>query len=265
MQARDLAGVQHWDSTYQKPISSIRPGWKPKNYTELALKHMFLGEIKRANPKSILEVGCGNSTWLPYLAKCTGARVAGIDYSEDGCRLARERLKLENVVGDVHCLDIFASNATSIGQFDFVYSLGVIEHFSDLNAVLTSLLRFVKPGGYLLSEVPNLRSMHGVLSWIWQPRLLAMHLPVSKNDLVRSYETQHLQEVRAYYLGFFSLSIVNWKKYPRWPRLASRILPWIEGFVYYTDRFFLRQVPVFCGIAPFAPFIYAIGRKPATE
>lgn len=262
MQAKDLAGVKHWDSIYQRSISSIRPGWRPKNYTELTLEHILLGEIKRAKAKTILEVGCGNSTWLSHIAKCTGAKVTGIDYSEDGCHLARERLRLEQIPAEVHCLDLFDTKALSIGQFDFVYSLGVVEHFSDLDAVLAALLQFVKPGGFLLSEVPNLCSVHGLLSWIWQPKLLAMHMPLNKKRLMRSYRDLNLQNIRGYYRGFFSLNVVNWQKHPRWPSIATRLLPSIRKFVYFTDRYFFRKIPTFHGVPIFAPYIYAIGEKP---
>lgn len=265
MQEKDLAGVQHWDSIYQRPVSNMKPGWTPKNYTELTLAHILLSEIERVKPKTVLEVGCGNSTWLPYIAKFTGASVAGIDYSEDGCNLARERLKVEQISADIHCLDIFDADATTLGQFDLVYSLGVVEHFSDLQAVLAALLQFVRPGGYLLSEIPNLRSAHGILSWIWQPQLLAMHMPLKKKDLIRSYHNLDLQDVRGHYRGVFSLNVINWKKYPRWPSVAAQLLPAIEKFVYYADRFFFRKIPIFWGIPFFAPYIYVVGQKPRSH
>jgi len=266
MNHTDLAKKDHWDNIYENAAGPGSSGWKPSNYDALALEYALMNQIERYKPGSLLEIGCGNSVWLPYLARKTGAIVAGIDYSEAGCRLARQRLALEGIEGKVFCLDLFKASPEDIGQYDFVFSLGVVEHFTDLEGVIFKLTRFVKPGGILFTEVPNLWisstawSLHGLLSWIWQPELLAKHAKVTKSRLLDAYESAGMKDIRAVFLGIFSLNIVAWELYPRWPILARLGTPFIRRAVYAVDLV-LHRVRKFSGVAPLAPFIYVIGQK----
>ncbi|MCX7048100.1 MAG: class I SAM-dependent methyltransferase [Candidatus Sumerlaeota bacterium] len=257
----DIAGRGHWDDVYrQSAVDSA--GWRPLNYEQKALAHALEQTARAGACKSILEVGCGNSCWLPYLASVTGARVAGIDYSEEGCALARRRMEIEGVKGEIHCVDIFAADAAQIGRHDLVFSLGLVEHFSDLQGVISQLLKFVAPGGILFTEVPNLRSMHGLLAWIWQPALLAKHKIVGKKDLLRAYEQAHLELPRVRLLGLFSWGIVAWGLYPRWPRLATRVDPAMQR-VHQILTMCMAKTNIYWGAPLFAPFIYAVGSKAA--
>ena len=64
-----------------------------------------------------------------------------------------------------------------IGLFDVVYSLGLIEHFSDLTDVVAAHARLVRPGGTLIIGAPNIV---GVNRWFMKrlgPERLAVHNP----------------------------------------------------------------------------------------
>lgn len=258
---KDLAQKDHWDLMYSGVEAGPSPGWAPASYDELALGHMLLTEIDRCKPGSLLEVGCGNSVWLPYLAKKRNLRVSGVDYSEEGCRLARKRLEAEGVEGTVYCCDLFTTDAAAAGQFDFVYSLGVVEHFSDVVGVLSHLLKFVKPGGCLLTEVPNLYSMHGVMSYLYQPALLRKHRIVTRDGLLAGYRTAGLLEPRCDYVGRFSLGVTAWGAYQRFPSLDRILLPVVYRLADLADSVLVPSKR-FGGSAGFAPFLYAVGKKP---
>ncbi|HJQ34218.1 MAG TPA: class I SAM-dependent methyltransferase [Pyrinomonadaceae bacterium] len=263
MTQKDIAGKGHWDDFYR-----VRAGtqavWAPSSHGEDALEHALVGEIERLKPRTLLEVGCGDSTWLPYLALRTGASVTGVDYSQDGCEMARRRLDAQGVAGSVVCADVLAADPEEVGQFDFVYSLGLVEHFTDLKGILTTLLKFVRPGGALFTEVPNLLSLHGLMVWAWQPELMAKHETISRRRMARAYEEIGLEDVRAHYLGVFSFGIVSWENYPRWPRLVPRVLPRVYRLHQRVDPM-LRRLGTFRGTAPLAPYVYAVGRKPSPE
>jgi len=261
---KDLAEKKHWENLYGRiKNENVTRNWKPDNYCTLTLDHILSKEIRQYKPKHILEVGCGNSVWLPYLGNKLKLQCSGVDYSKEGCRLAEERLKLEKIKGDVHCVDIFNKKIEDIGQFDFVFSLGVVEHFSDLNNVLRRLDRLVKPGGALLTEVPNItrKSIHGILSWIWQPKLLAKHNPVSKSGLEKAYTRMGYQDIHGEYSGIFSLDIVAWEIYPRSQKAANTLVPWIRKTVAATDRYLCKKNK-YKGNPITSPFIYVCGVKP---
>jgi 2-polyprenyl-3-methyl-5-hydroxy-6-metoxy-1,4-benzoquinol methylase len=259
----DIAGLEHWDRLYEAK-GPVHAGWHPRTYDEQVLAHALVSEIERFKPRTLLEVGCGNSTWLPYLALRTGATVAGIDYSDGGCEMARERLRTHEVEGQVWCGDLFQLKPEDVGQYDFVFSLGLVEHFSDLEGVLSALLKFVRPGGVLFTEVPNLCSVHGLMVWAWQPELMRKHELVRKRPLKRAYKRLGLNRIRSHYLGVFSLLVVAWEIYARWPRLARRMLPMIDVLVSSCDRY-LRRLGWVRGTAPFAHYLYAVGQKPTTQ
>lgn len=269
MTQTDIAGKQHWDAVYQQEpelqldkevLANGSWRWEPNYYHQDATLHALMAEIERVKARSIMEVGCGNSIWLPYLARKTGAAAYGLDYSEKGCELARRNLRAHGLEGKIWSADLFASPPEEIGQFDFVYSLGLVEHFSDLEGVLAALLKFVKPGGVLFTLVPNLRSVHGLMTWMWQPELFAKHELVGKRQLVRAYKNLGLQAVRAQYLGVFSTRIVAWDFYPRWPSLVPGVKLWVERIEWRLDPR-LRRRQWFRGTLPLAPYLIAVGEK----
>jgi len=256
-----LSEKGHWDQLYQLASSKDTPEWKPVRYNDLSLEYTLLNEIDRYQPKTILEVGCGNSFWLPYLAKIRSLKVYGLEYSEVGCELAQKRLNAENIVGTIFCQDLFSAQSADIGQFDFVYSLGLVEHFSNLRDVIIQLMKFVKPGGVLFTEVPNLSSFHGILVRMYQPRLLEKHLIVDKNILHDSHTAVGLRRVRSSFVGLFSLGIVAWGTYQRCPKLDRIILPISRRISTRLDRI-LTRVGSFNGTRCFSPYIYAVGERP---
>jgi 2-polyprenyl-3-methyl-5-hydroxy-6-metoxy-1,4-benzoquinol methylase len=261
MTVKHLSKKKHWDNIYESNDGNLTHVWKPTNYDSRILEHILFKTINMFNPKSILEIGCGNSTWLSYIAKEKDIIVAGIDYSEKGCELARERLKNECIEGKIFCENIFEANPKLIGQFDFVYSLGVVEHFSEIQIILDQELKFVKPGGILFTEIPNLKkSVHGIFAWIYQPDLLDMHKKISKEQLIHAYQHLGLENVECNYAGIFSVTLIAWGKYPRWPRVSKKVLPLLLQFCKYCD-FVLLKTRLYFGWGPLAPYIYIIGKK----
>ena len=258
---KKLSQKEHWDSIYDAVDNTNTVEWQPLDYISRCIETVLLRAIRKYEPKSILEIGCGNSFWLPYVAKVSGATIAGIDYSESGCKHARRNLESAGVSGSIFCIDILEDNTDKIGQYDLVYSLGVIEHFSDTENILKKFSEFVKPGGVLLTEVPNLKnSFHGILAWIWQPELLQQHKKIGQSELKECYSNIKFQEINAGYCGLFSLGIVAWECYPRWPRLARLLSPLISYSNQISDRLLLR-LKIFRGNRFFSPIIFALGYK----
>lgn len=157
--------------------------------------------------ESVLEVGCAPAKWLIFYAERFGARVTGIEYSGKGAKLSRENLAAADVVGEVDEADFFDVEPT---PHDLVVSIGFIEHFDDLDAVLARHLEFIAPGGRLAVGVPNLRGFNGALQRLAEPAYLALHNRAAMRPaLYRQFARSHgLQLLHLGYLGGFDPAII---------------------------------------------------------
>jgi len=259
MGRKDITGKSHWDSIYCASREQ-HDSWRPRSYTDLVIEHFLAGEITKAQPLSILEIGCGNSTWLPFLARRFGVKAFGIDYSEAGCELARSNLKAAGVSGVIFCEDILRVDPAVIGTFDFVYSLGLVEHFSSLDEILPRLWEFVRPGGTLVTEIPNLRSIHGLMAYLYQPGLLSKHRIISRRELEQAHVKQVMENITSSYEGLFTPGIVAWGIEQRFPRLDIILLPIIRTCSRIIDGIMLATRS-FKGNPMTSPFIYVAGAK----
>ena len=184
-----LSKKEHWDENYSPSCNVSSDSWSPDNYDTILLFQIFKKVFETFYPDDILEIGCGNSKWLPFLGKKYNANIAGIDYSHNGCILAQELLNLEGIKGKIFCHNLFEVEPEIIGHYDFIYSLGFVEHFSDTSDVICKKGQFLKSGGIMLTVVPNLnKSIHGLMSWVYQPELYYMHKQLSKNQIIDAYK-----------------------------------------------------------------------------
>jgi SAM-dependent methyltransferase len=95
--------------------------------------------------RRLLEVGVGAGTdfvsWVRH-----GAIATGIDLTDQGVELTRERLALEGLTADVRVADAerlpFANDS-----FDMVYSWGVLHHSPDTPRAVREVHRVLAPGG----------------------------------------------------------------------------------------------------------------------
>jgi 2-polyprenyl-3-methyl-5-hydroxy-6-metoxy-1,4-benzoquinol methylase len=255
---KDLAKKEHWDAVYRS--YHVTANWRPSSYEEVCLEHMFNRAIEKHRPKSVLEVGCGNTHWLGYIQQRHGLKIAGLDYSEKGCDMARSNLARQGATGTIHCADMFTATPDDVGTYDMLYSLGVVEHFEDLEHVLANLARFLNPGGLMITEIPNLASFHGALDWVWQPELYYKHKVIRKKELINAHEKAGITLSDAYYLGRFSMNIVNWEVYHRFG-FFKHLVPFMRKVAGKTNQIMLRRAETGPGSAFLSPFIVFEGTK----
>lgn len=109
----------------------------------------------------ILEIGCGSGATLNYLKdhhKISWA--GGAEYSPLAANEARKTLD-QVWEGDVEKIDLEADIAA--GSLDAVLCMDVLEHLVDPWAVVERLHKLLKPGGVLISNLPNIR--HHKIVW----------------------------------------------------------------------------------------------------
>jgi len=109
----------------------------------------LLTDIKRFNPESILDVGCGEGFTLEKFQKAgIGKKLTGIDFLDTAIKIGKkERPDLDLRIGNIYDIP-FKSNT-----FDLVNCNEVLEHIDDPEKGLKELVRVSKK--YVVLSVPN--------------------------------------------------------------------------------------------------------------
>jgi 2-polyprenyl-3-methyl-5-hydroxy-6-metoxy-1,4-benzoquinol methylase len=157
----------------------------------------------------LLEMGCGDSTMLPIFANQFKFEVSGIDYSAVGCERAIQRLSNCGVQGKIVQTDFFSPPAEMLDTYDVVWSWGVIEHFINTAAVVCSFARFVKPGGLLITAIPNLAGAGGLLLSKMDKVVYDKHVVIDREQLRQAHEDAGLQIIDCNYLMSMNLAMCN--------------------------------------------------------
>ncbi|MBW2312151.1 MAG: class I SAM-dependent methyltransferase [Deltaproteobacteria bacterium] len=210
----DRAGKGYWSNLWQ--ISSMPKAFDPGKHGLSSYinqrYHTYLSDLfKFLKPKNkrLLEIGCARSIWLPYFSKEFGFQVTGIDYSEEGCRQAREMMNREGVKGDVICTDLYSPPKSLLGTFDTVVSFGVVEHFNDIYACLRAFSQYLKPGGTIITFIPNLTGMMGILQKVLNKKVYDIHVAVGLEGLRAAHEYAGFEVVSCTYFIFINFGVIN--------------------------------------------------------
>ena len=102
----------------------------------------------------LLDVGCGPAHFLQH-AHEQGFDVCGIEVSEDAFQGASDAFPGKIIKGTIAEADL------PDGHFDVITMFNVLDHLDDPLAALRKIYGLLKPGGLILSRVPN-GSIHHV-------------------------------------------------------------------------------------------------------
>ena len=95
--------------------------------------------------RPVLEIGCGMGAMASLWAR-QGAQVTAVDLAPYSVKMTRQRFALLDLQGRIEQADGRALPFAD-GEFDYVYSWGVLHHSPDLGQSLREMMRVLKPGG----------------------------------------------------------------------------------------------------------------------
>ena len=221
----DKAGRTYWDHVWlERGASAGVEPFEPdfRDPVSRGFRRYFHNLFSRMETRGmrLLEIGCAGSVWLPYFAREFGFSIYGIDYSEVGCAREKHILRRAGVTGEIVCSDLFYPPDHFVGVFDVVVSFGVVEHFSDTSGCLQAFSIFLKPGGSLLTHLPNLSGLNGMIQKVINRPIFDVHVPLDRNALVRAHPPERFQQVSCHYFLFFNLGVLNFENWKGGPLYA---------------------------------------------
>lgn len=122
-----------------------------------ASQNEFLLKLKKYVKKAdkILDCGCGSASVLEGIWQ-KNCQFYGVDISEMGIKMAKERLKkkknIKLAVANIEKLE-FKDNF-----FDLVYAISLLEHLANPEKAIKEMIRVTKKGGFLVFLSPNFGS-----------------------------------------------------------------------------------------------------------
>ena len=255
---KNLTEKKYWGNQYamrnrQLPLNVS--GFR--NYIKLLILNKLL-ETNIENKRG-LEIGAGDSAWLPYLAKnFPSAQFVGLDYTEKGCDLLSERAHLSGVNIDVVYEDMYIESSKIHGTFDVVFSYGVVEHFDNLSHALSAKKRYLNHDGVMFTIIPNLAGVLGLLVRIWNNEVYKKHVPHDLDSFLIGHQQAGLDVVACGYLGSSNFGVLT-GCFPERRGLAwqiSRALAVISVLIWSVEKR-IGNIP---STELFSPYIYAISR-----
>lgn len=208
-----LTDQRYWDAVWQftddhaaTPAPRVVPG-PIASFLDAAFAAR-LGPGRR-----FLEVGAGGSAWPAHVASAHRAESWGVDFSAGGLALAA-RAVLPGAA-PVHLVegDLFDDAKLPTHHFDVIYSGGFVEHFPSPRELMERFARLLAPGGVVVTGVPNLCGVNGVLQRLLDAETFARHVVLSPSALDAAHRTGGLYPVEpARYIGVVDPGAVNFAR-----------------------------------------------------
>lgn len=104
-----------------------------------------------------MEIGCGLGSHSQLLAEA-GCDLSAIDLTPRAVALTTRRLALHDLSSDVREMDAEEMKFAD-GEFDFIWSWGVIHHSANAERIVREVSRVLKPGGQFRLMVYNRRAL----------------------------------------------------------------------------------------------------------
>jgi SAM-dependent methyltransferase len=147
-------------------------------------------------PGTLLDVGCGSGETLQGAMRA-GWTAVGVEPVEESAKIAQDRGL------DVRCC-VVEDSGLERSTYDVVTAFHVLEHMTEATAFLRTTSAYARPGGHVVVEVPNLRSVHRKGYGAAWPGLRALeHIShFTPRTLRDTFRRAGLEDVRVQTIGF---------------------------------------------------------------
>ncbi len=196
-----------WDKVAQRYAASPIKDMKSYEYT-LGRTRCYLKQSDR-----VLEIGCGTGATALLLAE-NAAHITGTDISAEMMRIAEEKAAAEGASNVTFQVSTAQAAAETARDFDVVMGHSILHLIEDLDAVLATLQREMKPGSLFISKTPCLAEPSiGVRRFAFRALIPVLQL-IGKAPFVHFLSFKSLEEK----LNSFGFEIVETSSKPAMAR-----------------------------------------------
>jgi SAM-dependent methyltransferase len=243
------------EAEYAKLADTDDRMWYFRGLHALIERELVAG-LGQGSRSAILDAGCGAGGLIRRLSdRRPHWRWSGLDLSPAACGLARKRTGVEVVEASVEALP-FADES-----LDAVVSADVLYHVDDDLAALREFYRVLRPGGWVVLNVP-------AYSWLWSYHDVAVHgrRRYTRGQMLDRLTAAGFESLRGTYWNtlLFPLAVMRRKLLPA-PRSGSDVrlysppMEWVGNAALTVERCWLRAF----GRLPFGLSVFAAARKPS--
>jgi 2-polyprenyl-3-methyl-5-hydroxy-6-metoxy-1,4-benzoquinol methylase len=194
------------------------------------VKKLFPGGLAG---KTFLDIGCGSGLHSLAALSLGAASVLAIDIDENSVSTTHALLgeRAANATWDAKIASIFDASADELGQFDVVYSWGVLHHTGDMWRAIDCATKFVGPGSEFALAIYSATTCDKI--WKAEKRFYA-HAPRSIQWMIRQAYMTTLLTARTLRSWESPLNYVQNYSKRRGMNFSHDVHDWLGGYPYET-------------------------------
>ncbi len=144
------------DKVYRTVASPLTERWLGGLHTGLVIKGLYLqwkvAAYLRQGGRRVLDAGCGPEAQLAAMLAARYPTCSFVGWDLHVNPEVKGALRKQNV----SVIESDITRLSSIGEYDLVYSIDVLEHIEDFDGTLDRLVAALRSGGLLFIHVPSL-------------------------------------------------------------------------------------------------------------
>jgi len=236
-----------------------------ESYDEYCLFDILRKSIDKKNKNSsIIEVGSAPGSYVIKVGSIFDLIPYGVEYTATGAEIckknfARHGFDTENVFFDDFLSEKFQN--THFEKYDIVLSRGFIEHFDNPAYITDAHIALLKPGGYLIISIPNLRGIYGLWTYLFNNPQLALHnIDIMKlKRFCQLFENKKMQKQWCGYIGTFSFWLFTFEKTGLVTKFVHQILIIAQLMLNIVFRLLFKERGI--ETSWFSPNLLYVGKK----
>jgi len=242
MEERKAKEIEHYDEVARVWQDRLARGESNINDRDVAgvevmlmasYRHIYSLLPRYVTGKDVLDYGCGHGMHAVPMA-LLGARVTGIDLSEESLKLARGRAEREGVADKINFLQMDCEAPTlKNGSFDVVFDGGTFSSL-DTSRAFPEIARVLRPGGFLIGiETLGHNPLANFKRWLNKKRGIRTGWAAEHILKMSDFETlkQYFDVTEARFFHFLSMFAFPFRNLPG-GKIAFQILDRVDNALF---------------------------------